>query len=291
MRVGEGNRRGAGKILEAIYKMTGTMSHNIQLTREKRGLVIPAYWTQSIVAKRRKRREGWLQHCPFRTTRRTACTHLLSNVMWFTRFLSHLILTLSWWQKNKIRSWIEKFAPSYNPFFRVVKITILATARIARNTTRCSPWNWGTFWRDPKTDKVARSSRKRAQLFLLSHNHSEDYQACLSSPLCNSSRTCSVQAVSWARTLSCSRSSNLVPNSNASEPPPSYSRVDPREDPRRIPPLDPDTVPFETENGHWIQEGCKWPYGIWEHPMCRNYRQKCRHGTCGFKELLEHLLL
>ena len=50
----------------------------------------------------------------------------------------HLILTLSWCLKNKIRSQWEKFAPSYNPFFRVVQITILATARIARNTTSFS---------------------------------------------------------------------------------------------------------------------------------------------------------
>ena len=35
------------------------------------------------------------------------------------------------------------FAPSYNPFFRIVKITILATAMTARNTTRFSPWNEG----------------------------------------------------------------------------------------------------------------------------------------------------
>ena len=51
------------------------------------------------------------------------------------------ILTLCSYLKCKTRSWWEKCASSYNPFFRVVQITILATAKIARNTTRFSPWN------------------------------------------------------------------------------------------------------------------------------------------------------
>ena len=46
----------------------------------------------------------------------------------------------SWCLNNNI--W-EKFASSYNPLFRVVQITILATARIARNTTGFSPLNGG----------------------------------------------------------------------------------------------------------------------------------------------------
>ena len=76
---------------------------------------------------------------PFRATRLAAYTHLLLNVMRSKRFLSYLILTLSWRLKNKIRFRWEKFAPSYNPLFRVCQITILATARIARNTLRFSP--------------------------------------------------------------------------------------------------------------------------------------------------------
>ena len=63
-------------------------------------------------------------------TRLAAYIHILSNVMLSKRFRSHLILTLS--IKNKIRSRWEKFAPSYNPFFRIAQITILATTRIAR---------------------------------------------------------------------------------------------------------------------------------------------------------------
>ena len=99
--------------------------------------------TRSGVTMRRKRREGWLQHCPLRMTRLAACTHFLSYVKRSKHFPLHLILTLSWCLKNKIRSWWENFALSYNPFFRLVQITILATPRIARNTTHLSPWNWG----------------------------------------------------------------------------------------------------------------------------------------------------
>ena len=43
--------------------------------------------------------------------------------MQFKRFLSHLILTLSWCLRYKIRSRWEKFAPSYNLLFRVTQIT------------------------------------------------------------------------------------------------------------------------------------------------------------------------
>ena len=42
-----------------------------------------------------------------------------------------------------------------------------------------------------------------------------------------------MQAARRARTRNCSRSPNLVPYSSSSEPPPSTSRSDPREDPKR----------------------------------------------------------
>ena len=87
---------------------------------------------------------------------------------------------------------------------------------------RCEP---STPRRDPKTGGLARSSRRRAQPFLPIHCRSEDNQACLLGPLCSSSRegvTHSVQVARWARTLSCSRSSILAPNSSESgSPPPS----------------------------------------------------------------------
>ena len=174
------------------------------------------------------------------------------------RFLLHPILRLRWCLKNKIKSRWERFAPSYNPFFRVVQITILAknTAKITRNThashleteaKRCLRRNqrrparpsWVrcglcTLWHDSKMSELAHSSRRRAQSFLSSHNHGEDNRA-----------THSVQATRWARTRSCSRSPNLTPNSSANESAPS-SQADPWEDPKPSPPLDPDTVPFVT---------------------------------------------
>ena len=141
------------------------------------------------------------------------------------RFLSHLNSTLSECLKYKTRSRWENFASSYNPFFRVVQITIRATAWIARNTTRFSPeteeercpWRnqrraaraaWvrcepSTPRRDPKTGELARSSRRRAQPFPPIHCRSEGNQACLSGPLCSSSREGvmhSVQVARWART-------------------------------------------------------------------------------------------
>ena len=78
---------------------------------------------------------------------------------------------------------------------------------------RCEP---STHWRDPKTGELARSSRRRAQPFLLTHCRSECNRACLPGPPCSSSRqgiTHSEQVARWARTRGCSRSSILAPNS------------------------------------------------------------------------------
>ena len=122
-------------------------------------------------------------------------------------FLLHLILTLSWCLKNKIRPRWEKFASSYNPFFHIVLITILATAKIARNTShleteaKCpqcnqhwaawAAWVWckpSPLWHDPKMNELAHSSWRRAQPFLLRYYRSKDNRACLPGMLCNSSQ-------------------------------------------------------------------------------------------------------
>ena len=68
----------------------------------------------------------------------------------------------------------------------------------------------------------------------LNHCHSEDNWACLPGPLYNSSQkgaVCSIQATRW---VSCSRSLNLAPNSNASENPPSRSTIQFLLRPRKI---------------------------------------------------------
>ena len=150
-----------------------------------------------------------------------AFTHLLSNVMRSKRSLSQLILTLSGFLKYKTRSRWEKFVLSYNPFFRVVQITIRATARIARNTTRFSPWNGGkrrpqrnhrqaarTAWvrcepstprHDSRTGELASSRRRCAQPFLLKHCGSEHNRAYLPGPLWSSSLEGVTHSVQVAR--------------------------------------------------------------------------------------------
>ena len=126
---------------------------------------------------------------------------------------------------------------------------------------RCEP---STPRRDAKTGVLARSSRRRAQPFLPTHCCSEGNQACLPEQLCSSSRegaTHSVQVARWARTRSCSRSSILAPNSSESGSPLPSSRAARWEDQKRNPPLAPDTDPSEAMKGHWTQEGYEGPFG------------------------------
>ena len=66
------------------------------------------------------------------------------RMLWCPSDFYRIWFWLNWCLKNKIRSQWKKFAPSYNPFFGVIQITILAIARIARNTTRFSPWYGGS---------------------------------------------------------------------------------------------------------------------------------------------------
>ena len=111
-------------------------------------------------------------------------------------------------------------------------------------------WIWcepPTPQRDPRTGELTRSSRRRAQPFPLSHSSSEGNRTCLPGSLWSSSRvgaTHSVQATGWARSRSFSRSSNLTPNSNESEPLPPSSHAILWESPKRSPPLFPDIVFF-----------------------------------------------
>ena len=117
------------------------------------------------------------------------------------RFLSHLIL--SWCLRKRIRSRWEKFSLSYNPFFRIVQITILATARNARNTTRFSPFHGKackavSSTHLPQQGKLGISTRPtlKAQLWRVVHS----------------------ERAPWlARIQSSSRSSSLVPSSIGSE--------------------------------------------------------------------------
>ena len=108
------------------------MTHLIQLTRGVKWVPKDSTYPEwgpegpgpsSPCTERREKHDSNI--VPFRATRLAVYTHLLLNVMWSKRFLSYLILTLSWCLMNKIISQWEKFAPSYNPLFRVSQITIL----------------------------------------------------------------------------------------------------------------------------------------------------------------------
>ena len=118
---------------------------------------------------------------------------------------------------------------------------------------------------DPKTGEFARSSRRRAQPLLLSHCRSKDNRACLPGPPWNSSwegATHSMQAANWVRTRNCSRSLNLVPNSNGSRSPLSSGCATPWEGPKWSPPLVPNTVLSKAVKGHCTQEFCVGPLSI-----------------------------
>ena len=192
---------------------------------------------------------------PFHTNKLAACTHFLLNVMQPKYFQSNLILTLS--LKKRIRSWREKFAPSYNSFFRVSQITIwpqLGSREIPHVSHRSTkdqycPWHnqhqaaltvWNHCglsppWHDSKTSRLARSSRKHAKPFLLDHCCSEHNQAFLSSLLWKPSQwgaTDSEQPARWVRTQSYSRSPNLTSNSIRSKSYPATSWVAPRVNPK-----------------------------------------------------------
>ena len=111
-------------------------------------------------------------------------------------------------------------------------------------------------------------------------------------PPCNSSRKGamrSVQATRGARTRSCSRSPNLAPNSNVSESSPSTSRAGPREDTKQSLPLVTDTVPFETEKGHWTQEDCEGPHSRTNGASTLSLRRPSALGSTEARKGIAHI--
>ena len=262
------------------------MSHIVQLTLVRKGYYnLPGGPRPSMPCARRRWKDG-SNVTPFRTTKLAAFTQFLSNFMRSKRSIaSNLDSKLMPEEKDWI-SMRKVCAPSSNSFFRVVQIIIRATARITRNTRRFSPfhesqnfprcnqrWVALTVWDrcgpstlrcDTKTVEPDRSGRKCAQMFLLILCRNGCYRASLPSPPWKSSRqgvTYSGPADRWARTLSCSRSLNLVPNFTWSEFPSSTNRAASRADPKRSPPLTLAIVTFETVKGHLIDEACGGSYG------------------------------
>ena len=130
-------------------------------------------------------------------------------------------------------------------------------------------WVWCELFtsrRDPRTGELTCSSRRHAQSFLPSHCCSKHSRAYLSGPLWSSSQKGamrSVQTARWARTQICSRSLNLVPNSNRSRPSLLSSHAAHWEDPKWSLPLVLDTVLSDAMESHWTQESYEGLYGIY----------------------------
>ena len=133
--------------------------------------------------------------------------------------------------------------------------------RAARDAwVRCEP---STPQQDLRTAEHTCSSKRRAQLFLVNHCHSQHNRACLPGPLWSSSLegvTHSVQVTRWARNWNCSRSLILAPNSSGNRSPPLSSHAACKEGSRRNPPQAPDIVLSEVVKGLWTQEGYEGPF-------------------------------
>ena len=272
--------------------MTGTMTHNILLTRLQGGKTI--LLTRDGVLKDPYRRHHW----PAEEGRMTPtlapfvqpgslqsptfcwmlCDPSVFYRIWFWPSADAESTKPDHDEKSLHRHTIPCFASSKSPFG--LQLGSRETPHASHDETeeeRCLRRNQRraahAFWvrcepstprRDPKTGGLARSSRRRAQPFLPTHCCSESNQACLPGPPCSSSHegaTHSVQVARWARTRSCSRSSILAPNYCESGSPPPSSHAARWEDQKRNPPLAPDTVPSEAMKGHWTQEGYEGPFG------------------------------
>ena len=199
--------------------------------------------TRTVDAMSGQRRKGWLQRCPL-SYDQAHCIHPPSVECYAIQAFSIASADAENTkpdrdEKSLHRHTIPSFAWSKSPF--ELQLGSRETPHAShpeteeercprRNQRRAARAAWvrcepSTPRRDPKTGELARSSRRRAQPFLLIHCCSEDNQACLPGPLCSSSRegvTHSVQVARWARTWICSRSSILAPNScESGSPPPS----------------------------------------------------------------------
>ena len=201
--------------------------------------------TRTVDAMGRQRRKDDSNIAPFLTTRLAAFTHLLLNVLRSKRFLSHLILTLSWCRKYKKKDHDEKslhrhkipyFASSRSPFElqlasretphashpeteeeRCLRRTQRRAARAV--WVRCEP---STPRRNPWTGELARSSRSRAQPFLPTHCRSECNRACLPGSLFSDpavSKTVAKnrwstlwKALDWSKLISAASVSSSMPS-------------------------------------------------------------------------------
>ena len=218
---------------------------------------------RSVTAMSWKRREGWLQRCSL-SYDYACCRHLPSvecHAAPAFLFGSDLEPKLMPKEKNQIkekslhRHKIHSFTFSKSqigPQLGSRETTPVSHLSMAdqycprRNQHRAALFGINAGRPLLKSGGLVRFRRRRRKPFLLDHYRSDRNLAYLSSPLWMPSRLVvmrSERATRWPRTQSCSRSPNLEPYSTGGESHPVTSRVVPRADPKRCPPLTRDIVP------------------------------------------------
>ena len=150
--------------------------------------------TRSLVAMRRKRREGWLQSCPLSYYIQP------SLVEWYAiqafSIASNLVPKLMLKEQNQIP--IRKVFTVINPFFCFSQITTLLTLiwriNIVLDVINVEQHElFGIYAgrsprRDSRTGELIHRSRRRAKPFLPNHCRSKGNQVCLKRSLWKPSR-------------------------------------------------------------------------------------------------------
>ena len=134
------NNGDGGRSWELTARWRGQWLTNILLTRFQGGKKqsylpgVGSLRTRTVDAMSRQRREGWTPNvAPFRTTRLAACTHLLAECYAIQAFSIASDFDPQLMPKIQKPDHDEKSLHRHTiPCFRVVQITILATARITR---------------------------------------------------------------------------------------------------------------------------------------------------------------
>ena len=157
--------------------------------------------TRAVDTMRRKRREGWLQHCSL-SHDQACCLHppfvecYAVQVFSIASNLDPKLMPKEQYQITMrkvcidIQFWLQlgsRETPHASHSGTVAKRCPRRNQRRATRAVwvRCEPL---TPRCDPRKDEPAHSSRRRAQPFLPSHCHSECNQTCLPGPLWSSSR-------------------------------------------------------------------------------------------------------
>ena len=198
---------------------------------------VGSWRTRTIIDMHRKRREGWLQHCPL-SYDKAHCIHPLFVKCYAVPAFS-IASNLHPKLMPKVQDQIpmrKVCTPHTIPYFLSSKSPFELHPGSQETSHTRHPYTevqhclwcnqrraaWAAWdWYEPSTSRhdsimavPARSSRRHAKPFLLNHFCKGGNQACLPSMLCKSSHwglMHSGRAARWARTQSCSRSSCLAP--------------------------------------------------------------------------------